>query len=112
MAFKPGELTDQVMIQTLIPSQTPTHGSPKLIPQNVKPIWCKVDFISANEQQQATGQREVKNCRIKTTWLGGSFITAQMQGRWLNAGGLLFAFTGIQPDPAKDELVIQATCLN
>ena len=57
MAFSPGELTDQLMLQERIslPSEG-GHGVPKLDWRDVRWIWCKVDARTSGEQPKATGK--------------------------------------------------------
>jgi head-tail adaptor len=112
MAFGAGELTDQLMLQerNTAPSEG-GHGVPKLGWKDVRWIWCKVDVRTAGEQPKATGQVELGIFTIKTSWLGGRWITAKMRGRWLNAGGQLLEIIGLRPVPAKDELYIEAAAI-
>lgn len=111
MAFAPGDLTDQLMIQVETELRSNDHGTPKLAWRDVRWIWCKVETLGSGEQQKATGQIELSTFRIKTNWLAGQWITAKHRGRWLNAGGQLLEFTGLLPVPSKDELIIQAAAI-
>jgi head-tail adaptor len=111
VAFAPGELTDQLMIQALTVERSDDHGTPKPAWKDVRWIWCKIDAQVTGEQQKATGQVELGTFRIETNWLAGQWITAKHRGRWLTAKGQLLEFTGILPDPSKDELVIQAAAI-
>lgn len=108
----PGRMTERLLIMVPTKSIKPLHGTAKEDWKPSREIWCEIKFLSAFEQQQATGQTEVKLCRIATTWFGNDWIKSDMGGRWTNGQNLLLAFTGIQPNPAEDELIIQASVVN
>ncbi len=111
MAVPTGELTNRLMIQEKIRTQSNESGSPKHEWRDVKWIWCSVQSIGSTEQQKATGQVEIRTVRVKAALMGNSWINASQRGLWLDCNGIILNFTGVRPDPSNDELIIECAGL-
>lgn len=108
MAFRAGDLVHRLMIQTSVSVQSDSSGVPKLAWRDSDWIWCRVKPVSEGEQTKATGQVTLGVYRIECRWRDAEWITAKMRGRWLDMEHT-FEFTGLAPEPNKDELTIEAT---